>query len=182
MGAVTLIGFSLIAWLIVFFFAPSVEFYNLVYRGDSLAVQLLHGVIFGVCSFFLVNVFMKTRMLGGLTEPIHNLAKKMNWVQVVFISFAAGVGEELLFRVAIQYFFGIWPTAIFFVMIHGYLSFADWRVFAYGVLMTIISAGFGYLFFHHGIAASMTAHFMIDLLILYVLKTTEIEVLNEKKD
>lgn len=176
MGAVTLYGFALLSFIIIFIFAPNVNYFDLVFRGAPLFMQIIHGLIFGTAAFFIVNVFMKTQLLGDLTGMVHQLAKKMNWVQIFFISFCAGFGEELLFRVALQYFFGIWPTAIFFVMIHGYLSLSDWRVFSYGVIMTIISAGFGYIYFEYGIAASMMAHFLIDLIILGVLKTTEIKL------
>ena len=170
MGVATLYGFSLLAFAIISFFAKDQTFYDLVFRGSPLYWQLFHGLVFGLCSFAIINSFIKSGLLDDLTGIVNEFARKMNWVQIVFISFAAGFGEELLFRVAIQYFIGIWPTAILFVFIHGYLSLSDWRIFAYGVVMTVLSAGFGYLYLNYGIGASMTAHFLIDLLILGSLK------------
>ena len=179
MGAFTLYGFSLLAFGIVSFFIEDKSFYDLVFRGAKLPWQILHGLLFGLCSFAIINVFIRSGFLEDLTGFVNDFASKMNWVQIVFISFAAGVGEELLFRVAIQYFFGVWPTAFLFVLIHGYLNLSDWRVFTYGVVMTILSAGFGLLYIKYGIAAAMMAHFIIDLLILGSLKLANQRFLKE---
>lgn len=173
MGVTTLYGFSALAYVLIRLFAHDVSFYDLVFRGQALPWQLFHGIIFGLCSFAIINVFIRSGLLNDLTGFVNSFAKQMNWVQIVFISFAAGFGEELLFRVAIQYFLGIWPTAILFVLIHGYLNLSDWRVFLYGVVMTVLSAGFGYLYVNYGIAAAMVAHFLIDLLILGLLKVSK---------
>ena len=181
MGAITLYGFSFLAMLIVFFFAKP-HFSDLVFRGSPLIWQLVHGTIFGLCAFFIINVYLKSNHLGDLTKMVEELAGKLNYTQIFFISFAAGFGEELLFRVALQHFFGIWPTAFFFVLIHGYLNLNDWRIFSYGIVMVIISAGFGYLYYHYGIAASMMAHFLIDFIILMVLKRKALEFEKLRKE
>lgn len=46
---------------------------------------------------------------------------KINTWQAFFLSICAGVGEEILFRGAIQPILGIWLTAIIFVGSHHYL-------------------------------------------------------------
>lgn len=170
MGVITLFGFSILAWAILSIFSPEINIHELVYRGKALPIQLFHGLIYGVAAFLIINVFIKSQALGDLNDMVDGFAKKLNIIQIIFISFAAGFGEELLFRITLQYYFDIWPTAIFFVMIHGYLNFMDIKLFSYGVVMTIISAGFGYLTVQYGIASAIMAHFVIDLVILLVLK------------
>lgn len=82
----------------------------------------------------------------------------------------AGVGEEILFRGAIQPHLGIWPTAILFIVLHGYLSFSNLALMLYGVLMVVVSAGLGYLFDNFGIHAAIVAHFLFDFfMFLYLI-------------
>ena len=91
------------------------------------------------------------------------------------MSFAAGVGEEILFRGAIQPFIGVWPTAIGFVAIHGYLNPMNLKMSIYGILMVVVSAGIGYLFKYEGLYAAITAHFLIDLVLFIKFRYFPIE-------
>ena len=79
------------------------------------------------------------------------------------------MGEELLFRGAIQYWLGIWLTAILFVAIHGYLNPKNWKLSIYGVFMTFAIVGIGYFFEYFGIITAMSAHFMIDVYLFSVI-------------
>jgi len=173
MGLITLYGFGALGWGILALFAPDVDFLTLLREGKSLPIQLLHGTLFGVAAFLVVNVFMQSNLLGDLTHYIYDLAKQLTWGEIIFISFCAGVGEEILFRMGVQHFLGVWPTAFLFVLLHGYFSFTDWRVTLYGVFMTLVSAGFGFLFLRYGIVSAMFAHFLIDLIILGALKWSQ---------
>ncbi len=177
MGAITMYGYPLIGLLIFWLFEPNTNVYNLVFRGVSIPEQLVHGLVFGTAAFLVVYVFLRSKLLSDISTPIFAIAKKMNWVQIVFISVAAGVGEELLFRVCLQHFWGLWPTAIIFVAIHGYLDFTNSRVFAYGIFMSLVSGGFGLLYIKYGSLAPIAAHFMIDFLILGYIKRTPLELL-----
>ncbi len=179
MGAITMYGYPLLALAIFALFKPSANIYDLVFQGKPLALQLMHGLIFGLAAFLVIYSFLKSKQLAEFSSPLFNLAKQMNWMQILFISLAAGVGEELLFRVCLQYFWGIWPTAILFVAIHGYLDISNPKIFLYGLFMTIVSAGFGYLYLQYGTLAPIMAHFLIDLLILGYIKLTPIEELME---
>lgn len=86
-------------------------------------------------------------------------------VDVIFLSFCAGFGEEILFRGAIQSYLGIWPTAIGFVAIHGYLNPRNLRISIYGSFMTLAIAGIGYLCVYFGIWSAIAAHFAIDIVL-----------------
>jgi len=170
MGAVTLYGFGFLGWLLIALFAKDVSFLELVKAGSPILVQTMMGIILGVASFLIINVFIQSKLLDDLTHYIYDLARQLTWLDIFFLSVCAGVGEELLFRVGIQHFIGVWPTAFVFILLHGYFSLSDWRVTLYGLFMTLISAGFGILYLKYGIASAMIAHFLIDFIILSMLK------------
>jgi membrane protease YdiL (CAAX protease family) len=90
----------------------------------------------------------------------------LNTSDVIFISCCAGVGEEVLFRGAIQPFMGIIITAILFVAIHGYLNPRNWRISIYGVFMTAGIVLLGYLAETMGLLVAIVAHTIIDIYLL----------------
>lgn len=100
---------------------------------------------------------------------------QFRFIDIIFISFCAGIGEELLFRASIQPLLGIWITAILFVLLHGYLSIRDWHLTIYGIFMVFVAAGLGYLFRFPGIYSAIVAHAIIDIGLLWVIthQTTE---------
>jgi uncharacterized protein len=83
------------------------------------------------------------------------------------ISFFAGVGEEMLFRGAVQPLLGIWITSIIFIGIHGYFKFTSAAHIIFGVMMFGLSAMLGYLFEYAGLVAAMTAHALYDIIMLW---------------
>ena len=102
-----------------------------------------------------------------MPNRVENLVKSMNlnFIDVVFLSVCAGVGEELLFRAGIQPLLGVWVTSVLFVSIHGYLNPFNWRISLYGflVLPFILLISFGYDTF--GQWFSIGAHFSYDLIL-----------------
>lgn len=181
-GAVTMYAYPLIGWAILLLFAPNVKMIDLIDRGLPLIQQVVIGLLFGAAAYLVIHALIFSGWLSSLTYDIAKISEKLNWVQIVFLSLAAGFGEEILFRVSLQHFFGIWPTAIFFVAIHGYLSLSNYKIFIYGVFMTIVSAGFGFLNADKGIFTAITAHAVIDLFIFSVLKITGSERFKEVKE
>ena len=104
-----------------------------------------------------------TRLIGGL-----NLSN----FQILYISICAGVGEEILFRGALQPFMGIWITSILFVFLHGYLNPNNLPLTFYGVYMVLVIAGIGYLAEYNGLLTSITAHFVIDWILITKLRNS----------
>jgi uncharacterized protein len=84
----------------------------------------------------------------------------------VLVSVCAGVGEELLFRGAVQYWLGIPLTAVVFVALHGYLHPLDWRVSIYGAFMVLAMIGLGTIAQRAGLLAPMIAHTVIDIVLI----------------
>lgn len=89
---------------------------------------------------------------------------------IFFISFCAGVGEEILFRGVIQPLAGIWITSILFVAIHGYLNPMNWRISIYGVFLTVSIALVGFLSNYLGLTSAIVSHMIIDIILFYKLK------------
>jgi membrane protease YdiL (CAAX protease family) len=80
------------------------------------------------------------------------------------------VGEEILFRGAIQPFLGVAVTSVLFVAVHGYLNPKDWRLSVYGVFMTIGIAWLGYLAETQGLLSAIIGHTIIDVYLLIYLQ------------
>ncbi len=83
------------------------------------------------------------------------------------ISFSAGVGEELLFRGALQYWLGIPLTAIAFVALHGYLNPRDARVSVYGSYLVLCMFVYGLVAQHLGLLPAVIAHVLFDVVLLH---------------
>ena len=89
----------------------------------------------------------------------------------IMISLSAGVGEEIFFRGALQWWLGIPLTAVLFVAIHGYLNIRDIKLFLYGVFLTAVMVVFGYVAEAYGLWAPIVAHMMIDIVLLEYLNS-----------
>lgn len=140
--------------------------------GKPIYQQLAFGGLFG--GFAVVNGVVLVRspwmqqtrdffakMIGQLDPKVYH---------ILFYSTCAAVGEEILFRGAIQHFIGIWWTSLVFIFLHGYLNPYNWQITLYGVFMVMISAGLGFLYELLGIYAAMFAHFIYDVVMFLFLR------------
>ncbi|MFZ6052812.1 CPBP family intramembrane glutamic endopeptidase [Halocola ammonii] len=174
LATLTLVGMSAIGLLIVYYFQERTILE--LFRGkipiwQQLGIGLLAGLASGWCAQKIVDQpFMEevnirySRMIGEL---------HLTWPQIVYVSLSAGIGEEILFRGAIQPFLGILITAVIFVAIHGYLNPRDWKISLYGLFMTVVISVLGWFTSEYGILIAIVAHSMIDLYLLTVMKRRE---------
>jgi len=91
----------------------------------------------------------------------------------IWISMAAGVGEELLFRAALQPLIGIWLSSLLFLLLHARVY--DFRRFDRAALLQAasvfgMSVVFGLVFSYAGLGAAILAHALIDILGLYAVR------------
>lgn len=112
-----------------------------------------------------------------LIKPI-----KLNIIEILLISLCAGIGEEFFFRGVLQPWLGIWITAFAFVMLHGYLNPFNLPLTGYGFYMVLVIAAIGYMTEHLGIVAAMTAHTVIDVVLLRQLSKAEVPPEPEEKE
>ncbi len=170
LGLFTLFGLGGLG-LYIIYVSEGTPFLKMLRGNFSLLAQLGIGMGFGALAAiaglglirmpFMEPVERKYRVLIGSIAP--------GWPDIIFLSICAGVGEELLFRGGIQPHLGVWPTAIIFVALHGYLNPMDLRISAYGVFMTIAIAIIGKLYLHVGAISAFAAHTMIDVILLRAL-------------
>ena len=172
LGLFTLIGFGGAGLLLITFVQQRDPMEVLFGQGEVL-FQVLIGIAAGlgiaaVAWGIISRPFMKrvrvhyADMIGPLmAHPFDRF----------FISLCAGVGEEIFFRGALQFWFGIPITAIVFVAVHGYLDPRNWRISIYGTMMTLAMILLGWLADRFGLLAPMIAHFLIDLVLLQKLNS-----------
>ena len=133
----------------------------------QLPIGLIYGLVAAWLGWHLIKLQLMHEVRNFYSSIIWQL--KLNWLDVLFISFCAGVGEELLFRGAIQYWLGIYFTSIVFVGIHGYLNQKDLKISIYGGYLTLVMIGISYGFEELGLVSAMAAHFAIDVYLLGVI-------------
>lgn len=168
----TLFGFSLIAYLLLYFHT-SISFFE-VMQSNNLPFSLGTGLGLGTCAALLGILLLKVGPFETVNDFFSQMILQLNprWYHILFYSFCAGVGEEILFRGAIQSYLAIWPTAIIFVLIHGYIHPKNWRLSIYGIFLVFISGGFGYLMKMIDIYSAISAHFIYDIIMFSYLKYT----------
>ncbi|MBC8045352.1 MAG: CPBP family intramembrane metalloprotease [Fimbriimonadaceae bacterium] len=164
-------------FLILLFQNKSLEeiFFN---SPSSILFQLLCGFAYGIVTSGILVLLLRKRMLKATKVFFSDLMKRFNvsGLDILFLSFCAGVGEELFFRGAIQPWLGIWLTTILFIALHGYLNPKNKPLFIYGIVLLIVCAGFGYLMKYAGIWSAMTAHFIIDVVLMQELRLHKIRL------
>jgi hypothetical protein len=170
MSIFTLFGFSGLAYFILSF-SDKVDYFEM-FNYDHLVTSIPIGIGFGALGALMGILLLKLPVLKETSAFYARLFKGLDlqWMDIVFYSLCAGVGEEILFRGALQPLIGLWWAAILFVLLHGYISTKDWKKSIYGVSLILISAGFGYLTFYFDIFSAMAAHFIFDVIMFTKLK------------
>jgi membrane protease YdiL (CAAX protease family) len=125
------------------------------------AIGAAAGLLLGLLCGLLVT---RVRFFSPVLEMVDELVikYKLNVFDIIMISLIAGVCEELLFRGALQRVWGIWPTSVLFILLHGYFNPRNLKIMAYGVLMLALSALIGYSYKYIGLYAAVVFHFIFD--------------------
>lgn len=163
LATLTLIGFPLVGYGVLYFFESN-PLEIMMQSHTSLMLQIPLGIAVGVFLGKIAQLIISQPFLQETETKYARLISnlQLNQTAIIFISLCAGFGEELLFRGAVQPLIGIWPTAILFIALHGYLNPMNWRISIYGLFMTIAIASLGYLTNYFGIWSACIAHAAID--------------------
>jgi membrane protease YdiL (CAAX protease family) len=168
LGLITLLGFGIGGILIIVYF-QDISFLEILGGSENIFLQLgtggLAGLLASGIALFVISRKFFTKEKAFYDGLIGRLG--INRSGIVFLSLCAGIGEEIFFRAGIQPFLGIGWTSLLFVLLHGYLTPKNLRLSVYGVVMTGIIVGFGYLFELVGLIAAITAHTVFDLVLLF---------------
>jgi membrane protease YdiL (CAAX protease family) len=163
-GLLTLIGFPMLGYALLYGAQINHlgEFLQWDERFNPIAIGF--GLMFGFVYAFIALLFMQAPVFDGLnTRMEHVIGElKLSLFAGIFLSICAGLGEELLFRAALQPYLGIWISAILFVAIHGYLNPWNWRFSLYGLIILPFVVILSYGFDHFGLWFAVMAHFDYD--------------------
>ncbi len=169
MGLATLIGFPVLAWPVLSFL--EIDFLDIFEIADNqiylVPIYLGIGVSFGLFTIWL----SETDYFRSALEPINDVLSqfKITYFNAFFVSFCAGVGEEIFFRGAMQKVVGIWITSVFFILIHvfTFISLKNYRLNLYLILMVLFIAFLGWSTERYNLWVAIAAHFSYDLVLLF---------------
>ena len=174
MGLITLFGFSLLAWPLLWIQNISLDSLFFISNFDIFKIPLFisFGIIFGLLMIWLTELTMFENALDQIKNKTEFLY--LNNFFVVFLSISAGIGEEVFFRGTIQPFEGVISTAIIFVAIHGYYSLTNWTINIFGIILTLFIILLGWATHHYSIWLAISAHFSYDLVLLFYYKKRQL--------
>lgn len=167
LAAITLFGMGGAGlWIIVG--AQGRDWRQVVLGSGDPALQLAIGIAEGLAAGWLAWAFIASSWMRPVLDRYAGVIGPLlpRLPGQVLVSLCAGVGEELLFRGALQHWLGIPLTAVVFVALHGYLDPRDRRILAYGVLLCGLMIVFGIQARAHGLIAPMAAHAVIDMILI----------------
>jgi hypothetical protein len=139
-------------------------------HGYSTVSQLVIGIGAGGAAASAIAFLINRPPISGVLHDFYivDIVSKMKLSRFdrIQLSAIAGVGEELLFRGAIQPLLGIWITSFIFIGIHGYFKFKSVGHLLFGLTMFGLSMLLGYLYEYSGLIAAMSAHAIYDVIML----------------
>jgi membrane protease YdiL (CAAX protease family) len=170
LGLVTLFIFPLPAYLWWHFYEKQSlsDFLQL----DKFSMNsIISGTLIGILFAFIIDKVTNTAFFQKIPLKVEKMIREMNlsYLDALFLSICAGIGEELLFRSGIQPYLGVTITSIFFVAIHGYFSIKQPTVSFYGLLVLPFILVIGYGFVLWGLWFSIFAHLFYDLTLFIIL-------------
>jgi hypothetical protein len=130
------------------------------------APQAAAGAAIGLAAGIIVLLIVtRFKIFKGVLDMISEVQASvgLTHVQWAFLSLAAALGEETLFRGALQPLMGILLSSVLFILLHGYLTSKDSGMRIMGVLLFGLSCVLGLLFREMGMIAAISCHFFYDL-------------------
>ena len=162
-GLITLVIFPVptILWSI---FVDQIPLNVLFQLNNFELIPVAYGIEIGFCYAILASTLLKAPVFDRIPLPLESALKTLNinYIDAIFLSICAGVGEELLFRSGIQSYLGILGTAICFVAVHGYFSIRKPLKSLYGLIVLPFALILGLGFQHFGLWFAISAHAMYD--------------------
>ncbi|MQA20042.1 CPBP family intramembrane glutamic endopeptidase [Rugamonas rivuli] len=161
--------------LIVIFFLHKPPYAALLLAGLPLHYQVGIGLGFGCCYWAASQIGYRFAANSESAKSTMESYSRLNLdgLNPLWISLAAGFGEELLFRGALQPLIGIWITSALFVIAHtkAYrFNGLNKRVAIQAAAIFTVSVAFGFVAEYAGLIAAMLVHALTDVVGLYTIK------------
>ena len=131
----------------------------------NIAIQVLIGIAGGGCMILLAFFMSKWDYLNEVQSKftIQLGGYQLTLQEIVFLSFCAGFGEEILFRGMLQPWLGIFFTAFLFIALHGYISVKSSAHLIFGLALWSMGIGLGLLGAYSGLISAAIAHMIYDI-------------------
>ncbi|MDB5748921.1 MAG: hypothetical protein JWP72_3769 [Massilia sp.] len=169
----TCVAFSLIALVIIFVAqdAPLAVFTGPMGWGAQLLFGLAFSALAAVGSYAGFRLTAQSEATRNTITAYGRL--DLSGLNPLWISLAAAIGEELLFRAALQPLLGVWMTSLIFLLTHTPVyQFRKLNratlVQAAGVFGASVALGFVYQYV--GLLAAVMVHTALDVVGLYVVR------------
>ncbi|MCA9904778.1 MAG: CPBP family intramembrane metalloprotease [Anaerolineae bacterium] len=121
-------------------------------------IGVVAGIGFIILAGMAMQMLLQPDVLQQQQAASDALVQQFDSVSMaLFVAVAVGVGEEILFRGAIQPVFGNLMTSLLFTIIHTQYALTPATLIIFAV-----SLGFGYLRKHYGTASAIIAHIGYD--------------------
>jgi membrane protease YdiL (CAAX protease family) len=153
------------------------SFSDLLLQGKPWPVQVVWGGAIGLLSAVLTKLLLsRAAWFDAYRRQMIELASRLDLsgFNPLWMSLCAGVGEELLFRGAVQPLAGLWLTSVIFTALHygsgGFRTMNRWKAF-YALLIFLASLGFGAVCVQIGLIAAIVTHTVLDIVGLMTLRT-----------
>jgi uncharacterized protein len=167
----TLVGMPMVA-VIIDRLSDTVDLASALVGYSPWWQQILYGIVSGFVIAFIAQWIISLPIMEKVNARYSNMLGRfeLSLSEILIVSVCAGVGEEILFRGAMQPLLGIFLTAMIFVAIHGYINPNNWRLSIYGFYMVLAMIGIGLMASQIGLVAAIIAHTVIDVYLLLKLQ------------
>ncbi len=178
-----IVGFYSVLGLVAILISASiadVDIYRLadVSTPSRLALSPLLGLFFGLFVVWLSRRAVRHfRWATQLHLDFRSLLGPLTNREILVLAFASSVGEELMFRGALQPLIGLWLQAGVFSLLHigRGLRFLPWTISAF-----VLGVALGYMFRLTGdLGGPIVAHFTINFLNLHFIVRGDVPSLRD---
>lgn len=191
MGLLTLLV-PLVIVAILYYFNATTFMIPVVIGKANVWIQLGAGVAGGFLLSGITWLMGKWKYLNDVNFDFTLRLGIFNFSlqEILFLSFCAGVGEEIVFRGMIQPWLGILTTSFMFIALHGYMSYSSWPKVIFGLILFSVGTILGILGEYIGLLAAIVAHIIYDIIAFQRIqaeyeelkKKTVIPIANEQEE
>jgi len=146
---------------------------------QMLLLSPLLGAAIGLVVVALSRLCVKYQWGRELHRSFGDILGPLSGREILILALASSIGEELLFRGAMQPWLGLWPQALIFAALHvgPGIRFLPWTISAF-----VLGVVFGYVFEWTGdLGAPIVAHFTINYLNLRYIARVKLPAEDEEE-
>ena len=142
-------------------------------EGQPIPAQIGWGITLGLAiSVPSTVVVFFAPLFSSLRRQLLDLVSRLDLdaLNPLWISLSAGIGEEILFRGALQPILGIWWASFIFTVAHfrsGQFHSMNWQKLVYATSVFIAGLFLGYVFIEIGLVAAIVTHASVNVVSLF---------------